>query len=121
MTTSCSELRSAIQKRINEANETLPTHDDQFPLRIVIEPTNICNLSCIMCPSVRQLREKGVMPLALWKKIMDETAEKSPQTEIWPAMMGEALTAGEIFFDMLEYTQKKRFDRCMEHKCDAFY
>lgn len=102
------ELREAIKERIRRASATLPPEDYPFPLYIIIEPTNRCNLSCVMCPSPSQSRPKGVMSLRLWKKIMDETAEKSPRTVIWPAIMGESLTAGENFLEMLEYAVFKR-------------
>lgn len=38
---------------------------------------------------------------------MNEVAEKSPQSLIWPAIMGEALTANDVFYDMLKYSREK--------------
>lgn len=38
-----------------------------------IEPTNVCNLKCIMCPnSVLKQENPGFMPMELYKKIIDE-------------------------------------------------
>jgi MoaA/NifB/PqqE/SkfB family radical SAM enzyme len=41
-----------------------------YPIKsIVIEPTNICNLSCPLCPTPLSNRKKGVMPLSDFEKI----------------------------------------------------
>ncbi|MDD4601880.1 MAG: radical SAM protein [Negativicutes bacterium] len=92
-----------IQERISQANATLPANDYPFPLYVIVEPTNICNLSCVMCPSSAQTRTRGYMSMNLWNKIVDEITEKSPETVIWPAIMGESLVAGDLFIEMLEY------------------
>lgn len=102
------ELNEQIKNRINKADATLPKEDYPFPLYVIVEPTNICNLRCVMCPSPKQTRPRGIMAMALWRKIMDEVSEKSPNSLIWPAIMGEGLTAGEQFLDMLEYAGLKR-------------
>ncbi|MCE5248801.1 radical SAM protein [bacterium] len=95
--------RSGLEK----ARQTLPDEDYPFPRYVIVEPTNICNLNCIMCPSSSQTRPRGIMELALFKKIIDEIVEKSPGTYIWPAIMGEALMAGDRFFEMMEYAAAK--------------
>jgi radical SAM protein with 4Fe4S-binding SPASM domain len=86
-----------------EIEETLPQEDPAFPVYIILEPVNRCNLSCIMCPSVRQSRPRGVMDMVLFRKIVDEIKSESPSTVLWPAVMGEALVAGDRFLDMLRY------------------
>jgi len=98
-------LREAIKDRISRAAATLPREDFPFPLYVIIEPTNRCNLACIMCPSKAQTRSHGVMDLDMWRGIMDEIALVSPQTVVWPAIMGESLLLGEKFFSMLEYSR----------------
>lgn len=85
----------------------MPAKDYPFPLYVIVEPTNICNLACEMCPSPKQSRLRGIMSMDIWKKIMDEVAEISPDSLVWPAIMGEALTAGDAFIDMLEYAHQK--------------
>ena len=46
------------------------------PREIFIEPTNHCNLRCIMCPQYRGLkRKKGFMDIELYKKIIEEIKE----------------------------------------------
>ena len=39
------------------------------PSAVIIEPTNICNLSCPLCPTSLSRRKKGRMPLAALRKI----------------------------------------------------
>lgn len=46
------------------------------PLRLWIEPTNHCNLKCIMCPNKDfKKHQKGYMDFGLYKKIIDEISE----------------------------------------------
>ncbi|MFX0134338.1 MAG: radical SAM/SPASM domain-containing protein, partial [Candidatus Hodarchaeota archaeon] len=42
-------------------------------LRVIIEPNNICNLRCIVCPYQKMTRKKETMPLDLFKKIVDQS------------------------------------------------
>lgn len=82
-----------------------------MPTDILIELTSHCNLNCIMCPQSKLTRPKGVMPFDLWTKIIDELAEKSPQTRIWPALMGESLLLGMKFFDYIRYAKDAGMER----------
>lgn len=46
-----------------------------LPLALWIEPTNACNLKCIMCPnsfSMQKTKKTGFMDMGLYKKIIDE-------------------------------------------------
>lgn len=76
------------------------------PDRLYIESTNICNLSCIMCPTGRkeQVRKKGFMEWELFKSIVDEMAPwvQATTLHIW----GEPLMHPKIF-DMIEYCHRK--------------
>lgn len=76
------------------------------PDRLYIESTNICNLSCIMCPTGRkeQIRKKGYMDFELFKSIVDEMAPwvQATTLHIW----GEPLMHPKMF-DMIEYCRKK--------------
>lgn len=83
----------------------------KFPTDILIETIATCNLNCIMCPQDRLTRKRGSMSFELWKKIVDEVVEKSPETKLWPAVMGEALLLGQKIFDMLKYAK----DRGIRH------
>ncbi len=37
-----------------------------------IEPTNICNYNCVMCPRDKHTRKQGVMDMGLYKRVIDE-------------------------------------------------
>ncbi len=93
---------------LNEIRTNLPKEDYIFPKYIILEPTNVCNLACAMCPSKSQTRDRGVMEMPLFQKIADEVATRNPECVMWPAIMGEALVAAERFFEMLEYSQERR-------------
>jgi MoaA/NifB/PqqE/SkfB family radical SAM enzyme len=49
---------------------------DRAPLPeiVQIEATNLCNARCVFCPRDRMQRKQGVMDMALYRKIADETA-----------------------------------------------
>ena len=42
---------------------------------VTIEPSNICNSACLMCPYPKMTRPKEVMPMELFKKIVDDCAK----------------------------------------------
>lgn len=56
-----------------------------YPIAVMIEPTNICNLKCPLCPSGNGTlkREKGYMNLDLFKKIVDEVKDYSTMLILW--------------------------------------
>lgn len=49
------------------SNTSYETKDNKI---LYIEPTNICNSSCIFCPRHKITREKGYMDLKLYEKIL---------------------------------------------------
>lgn len=78
-----------------------------FPVDIIIETTNRCNLDCIMCPQSDLTRPRGEMSFDVWKKIIDEIAAESITSRIWCAIMGEPLLLGNKIITMIEYASKK--------------
>lgn len=80
---------------------------NDYPLNLAIEVTNHCNLNCIMCNNNRMTRPKGFMPIATYKKIVDETAAESPGTRIYFDFYGEALIAGWKLYFLIDYAKKK--------------
>lgn len=46
--------------------------DFGFSGRVIIEPTNICNLKCPLCPVPNLKRKKGLLSLEDFKKIVDD-------------------------------------------------
>ncbi len=75
-----------------------------FPTDILIETTARCNLNCIMCPQEKLTRPAGRISGELWRKIIDEVAATAPETNIWPALMGEPLLHPDIF-PMIAYAK----------------
>src|SRR5690242_3480100 len=77
------------------------------PLRLRIEPTNLCNLKCISCPNgVEAPREGGFMDMGLYRKIIDEAASFPRPTEVILYLGGEPLLHANLT-DMIEYAAKK--------------
>ncbi|MFH1654819.1 MAG: radical SAM protein [Pseudomonadota bacterium] len=77
-------------------------HLDNPPSFIWLEPTNHCNLKCIMCPTGTGMTsvKKGYMDYGLFKKIIDEV--KDYTSAIILAVGGESLLHPQ-FFDMVRY------------------
>lgn len=103
---------------LEELRQFVKVHE--FPTDLLVETIAECNLDCIMCPQNKLTRPTGVMSFDLWKKIIDEVAEKSPKTKIWPALMGEPLLVGKLLFEMFEYASKKDVYVAMNTNLMAF-
>lgn len=72
---------------------------------LMIEPTNHCNLHCIMCPQAGNMtRKKGFMEYALFKKIIDEVAGSVKSVQLFHS--GESFLHPRIF-DMIGYSASK--------------
>lgn len=78
-----------------------------FPLNLGIEPTNHCNLHCVMCNNGRLTRPRGFMSMKLYKKIIDEVASESPGTRVWLDFCGEAMAVGWKLYYMIDYAKKQ--------------
>lgn len=79
----------------------------EFPLNVAIEPGNYCNLNCIMCAHDKLTRPKGHMDVLLYKKLIDEIAEESPNSRIWLDFYGEPLIQRFKLFYMIDYAKKQ--------------
>jgi len=90
----------------------LPLHEIAplaHPLVIYLEPTNVCNFYCDMCPTgdrklIRMIgRPVGSMPFELWKKVIDDfKAFDEPAYNAHLFKDGES-TMHPKFLDMLAY------------------
>lgn len=78
-----------------------------FPLNVIIEPSNYCNLNCITCTNDRMTRPKGTMDILLYKKIIDEISEENPYTRIWLDYYGEPLLQRFRLYYLIDYAKKK--------------
>ena len=78
-----------------------------FPLNVIVEPGNYCNLNCTTCANNKLTRPKGQMSILLFKKIIDEIAEESPYTRLWLDFYGEPLLQKYKIYYMVDYARKK--------------
>lgn len=79
----------------------------EFPLNIIIEPCNYCNLNCITCANDKLTRKRGSMNILLYKKIIDEIAAENPYTRVWLDFYGEPLLVRHKLYYMINYAQSK--------------
>ena len=75
------------------------------PLELMIEPTNLCNLACLMCPHKIMKRKQGIMSDKLFRKIINQAARLDIKN-IKLAGMGEPLFDQNIA-KKIAYAQKK--------------
>ncbi len=63
-------LRTALERRVKAPGERLVLRNRELR----IEPTNLCNYHCIMCPREpdQHTRPKGVMPMEFYESLLDE-------------------------------------------------
>ncbi len=56
-----------------------------YPPVLMIEPTNICNLKCPLCPSGNGSlkRTRGYMDFSTFKKVIDEVKDKTMMLILW--------------------------------------
>lgn len=76
---------------------------DNLPMRLWIEPTNSCNLKCVMCPQRLNKSKKGFMDFELYKKIIDEA--KDFITDINLFLGGESFLHPRII-EMIKYAKE---------------
>lgn len=74
-----------------------------YPKKFAIELCGDCNLNCTMCHHDTMVRPKGVMPLALFKRLADQIAVDAPGTELWISFNGEPLMEPERLLEVLDY------------------
>lgn len=73
---------------------------------LMVEPTNICNLKCPMCPSGNgdMSRSLGKLDFENYKKLMDEVGEYVWQVQLWN--QGEPFI-NKSFLDFVKYAKSK--------------
>lgn len=86
---------------------TKNTKPDSYPSILMVEPTNLCNLNCPLCPTGNRSlkRERGFMPLDGFKKIMDELGDYLLNLTLWN--YGEPMLHKDIY-EMIEYAKTKK-------------
>ncbi len=68
---------------------------DAYPAVVGIEPTNNCNLDCVMCPRQEMTRQIGDMNTELFERIIDDLKGKTEF--VWLQDYGEPFLASNIF------------------------
>lgn len=79
----------------------------EFPLNIIVEPGNFCNLNCTTCANDKLTRPKGVLNTLLYKKIVDEVAAENPYTRLWLDFYGEPLLQKYKIYYFIDYARKR--------------
>lgn len=79
---------------------------EEFPYEFYVELTNHCNLRCVMCARSAMERPLGVMAMPLYRRIINEIAEKQPYAFIHYYGIGESMIDKRIF-DKLAYSVSK--------------
>lgn len=77
------------------------------PSAVMVEPTNICNLKCPLCPSGNGTlkRKKGYMSLSLFKQVVDQIAKNTWMILFWN--QGEPFLNPDIL-DMISYSAQNK-------------
>lgn len=78
---------------------------ESLPFQLTIEPNNICNLRCIMCPYKRMKRKKETMPMNLFKKAIDEAKELGVK-DVHLTQYNEPFTDKQLF-ERIKYIREK--------------
>lgn len=60
--------RTIVESRIKNRETILKLRNPE----VRIEPTNLCNYTCTMCPREEHDRPKGYMPMEFYKSVVDE-------------------------------------------------
>ena len=78
-----------------------------YPFFLMIEPTNICNLECPLCPLGSGIlkRKKGIMPFEKFKKIIDEMGDFLLNVSLYD--FGEPFINKDVY-KMINYAKNKR-------------
>lgn len=76
-----------------------------------IEPTNVCNLKCEMCPRDQQDRPEGYMDFSIYKGLVDELRLLNTEL-IYLHLFGEPTLHPRIF-DMIKYAKDRNIDVAM--------
>jgi MoaA/NifB/PqqE/SkfB family radical SAM enzyme len=76
----------------------------KFPIFLLIEPTNDCNLDCYFCPRGKSKREIGYMDFELYKKIIDESLKFGKRMMLGLQKDGEPLLH-PLILEMIKYAK----------------
>ena len=76
-----------------------------FPSIVYIEPTNVCNCNCVICPRQSMSRATGFMPMDLFQRIVEQVRALGP-SKVRLFNFGEPLLHPKLC-DMIAYCRQK--------------
>lgn len=85
-----------------------------YPLELVVELTNRCNLNCKICPRDKMGRSLGDMSFNLFKKIVDEIKGKVEMVDL--CFAGESLLNPEVF-RIIKYAKENGIKTFVQTNC----
>jgi MoaA/NifB/PqqE/SkfB family radical SAM enzyme len=79
-----------------------------FPEVVLIDNFSGCNLRCSMCdhPNIMKYRKIQLMDFELYKKIIDEIAQKNPRARIWEIFFGDPCLCKDMA-ERIRYAKSK--------------
>ena len=88
------------------------TRLNSFPILLTVDPTNICNLHCPLCPTGKGEfgRPKGMMKLGEFKGIIDQIGDYLYEVNLYN--WGEPLLNKEVF-SMVSYAHEHNIFTCI--------
>lgn len=97
------EINDAAKRQENRIIDS-----GSFPKVVLIDTISFCNLKCSMCGHKDMKRPRGKMNMELYKKIIDEIADKDKNVRVWLVFFGEALMLkNTTLFPMISYAKSK--------------
>lgn len=103
--------REEGEKNLNLINSAYgkPTFSEDFlPTVYFVEPTNECNLNCVICPNSKLCNNKLYMDFNLFKKLIDEIGQSAKLIKL--NYRGEPLLHPKIC-EMIQYCKDNTFAR----------
>jgi radical SAM protein with 4Fe4S-binding SPASM domain len=90
-----------------------------FPAALTICPGNVCNLNCVLCPTGQNDggREKGLLSLELFKKVMDECGPYLWELDLFN--WGEPFLNRQLF-EMVRYSKMYKVNVCISTNLNHF-
>ncbi len=100
-------MASELDQGLVVSNEERTRDAGPFPKVILLDTTSFCNLRCSLCGHRVMTRKKGRMSMSLFRKIIDEIAEKDKTARVWMVFVGEALILKyQLYWEIL-YAKRK--------------
>lgn len=104
--------------RVKQEHRQKKTILKGYPFIAIIDPTNICNLKCPLCPTGQGKQgQQGLMKTGLFRKIMDELAPYL--FEVWLFNWGEPFLSSSIF-EFIEISERSNVSTTISTNLNYF-